>query len=97
MDTLISNALEIHDKETNDIIRASYQNMMKEINDALNNILTMTSLDLERSLREGLSKLKSSLLPKTETKIREKQGNNKFNQAASKEELYQKYKKIIKF
>merc|ERR1712156_448041 len=88
----LNNVLEEYERDTYDIIRNSYTNMMREINDALNNVLTMTSFDLENSIKQRMTKLKNSLLQNNENEISEQQ---KSNRAKPKKEAFERYEEIL--
>merc|ERR1712223_2081054 len=66
MEIMINDALQEYETDTYDMIRTSYANLMKEINDALDNVLTVTSMDLERCVKQSLIKLKKTLAPEPE-------------------------------
>merc|ERR1719150_3690485 len=65
---------------------------MREINDSLNNVLTMTSFDLENSIKQRMLKLKNSLLQKSDYEINEQQ---KPNRAKPKKEAFERYEEIL--
>merc|ERR1712156_977 len=88
----LNNVLEEYERDTYDIIRNSYTNMMREINDALNNVLTMTSFDLENSIKQRMLKLKNSLLQKTDKEVSEEQ---KPNRPKPKKEAFESYEEIL--
>jgi len=103
METRISNVLDDYEKETYLIIRSSYDNMVKEISDAVNNVLTMTSFDFENSIKQGLIKVRAELknaelLPKDAEvakmdDIIEEQ--RKTNRSRTKKEVVECYEEII--
>merc|ERR1712156_683762 len=88
----LNNVLEEYERDTYDIIRNSYTNMMREINDALNNVLTMTSFDLENSIKQRMMKLKNSLLQNSDNEVSELQ---KANRAKPKKEAFERYEEIL--
>merc|ERR1719322_2284478 len=86
MDASTSIAMELYERETYEVIRASYQKMISEISDAVTNVLTMTSFDLENSMKNGLVKLRNSFVIRED--VREEKVANKVNRFSSELSKY---------
>merc|ERR1712223_528868 len=101
METRIRDVLDDYERNTYLTIRSSYDNMVKEISDAVNNVLTMTSFDFENSIKQGLIKVrnelrKAELLPKDaelakiDNKISDQSKNNRNKPKKEARETYEK-------
>merc|ERR1712203_466759 len=98
METRIRDVLDDYERNTYLTIRSSYDNMVKEISDAVNNVLTMTSFDFENSIKQGLIKVRNELrnaelLPKIADVIADEiiEERRTTNRSRTKKEIHETY------
>merc|ERR1711942_278897 len=102
MEEKISSALDEYERDTYEAIRVSYEKMMKELNDAVNNVLTMTSFDFENSMKNSVLKVRNLLTPTVlerqrivEKKIKEEEALKKDKRTRRQEQEQAWYEEIL--
>merc|ERR1712156_1072502 len=86
---------EDYERETYENVRISYEKMMKELNDSVNNVLTMTSFDLENSMKSSFQRLRDSVIAFANVVTQEQPVLSKPNRSSSKNEVSEIYKEIF--